>query len=1134
MARLEPGREFTIADARIVVGGAPHTLEMMQLRFQSQLGEAEMKPTRSATQRAVFSIGSLVLTGDSAGMGKVEACDGGTCRVRLFYSVADQISRSYPESTLRPAILAPQTRVYMRLRDGNWLVGRVKDRDDIDGNVTYEVALPNSKFACVPESALYVRCYGPLTDPTEVLAWNGMETQFFHDRRLNAMQAILGARAIGRGLTGLLSASVELVPHQVEVARRVLEDPIQRYLLADEVGMGKTIEAGAIIRQCLLENRQARIIVLAPQQLLRQWEQELTEKFHLEDFPAPVEILSFDHLPSIEPDAYDLLIIDEAHHLITAELNASSTRAGQANFNHLARLAHASKRLLLLSATPVIGNEKATLALLHLLDPISYKLEDREAFRQKLERRQEYGRLLLTLVPGAKPFIRKLTAKKLVDTFPDDAEVAKWAAQLAPSDAPDDQARADHAARAVQQHIAETYRLHQRLIRSRRKDTEGWELRLRHGRLTVDVDLDERVPAICDALEEWRYQAQRSSSTSSSEGSEPAQRTLALAHRYARLVEAFSVSIDTLADEWKQQRQSARAGTAPTFAEEDQLDTVFASAFAEDAGEENRRELAAQAIALAVRAAGRANTEAPKVVAFTSSTHFGRDLRSRLVSEHGRDAVCSIFEGDTIDAVDQSAERFATSQQATIMLCDRSGEEGFNFHFAHSIVHLDLPLDPARIEQRIGRVDRFGRPFDTINERIILPTDDENTTWAIWLEVLRNGFHIFDESVSEVQFLLERLTAEVVLALYRNDTDARERLVELVHKELSEERTRLDEQYALDHLDVRDDVTAALSPELKAFEANASEFGHALDGWTQGVLHFNDWHIDSASNVFKLLWSTRTLVPKDHWYAWFLQGLDKPSSYLRATAVANPAVHLLRPGAPLVDTVERYLTWDDRGTAFATWRVAPEWAAHYGSEWLGFRLCYVVEADMRRQIGSDTGMAHRDNVLVANIQRRADAFLPPTLTVLHLDVTFTEVTDPSLLDLLGRPYGKSSDEESGYRDYNLGSRREALNALVDHADFVRLCRDARNRSEELLRGSERFKTLVATATRRAQTELRMRSERLLRRAEATRREGPSANNEIEREIEVNSAIVAAVANPTVRLDAIGFFVVAGEPPKGAE
>ncbi|NJL11517.1 MAG: DEAD/DEAH box helicase [Calothrix sp. SM1_7_51] len=85
-------------------------------------------------------------------------------------------------------------------------------------------------------------------------------------------------------MTGVLSANIQLLPHQVEVVRRVLSDPIQRYLLADEVGLGKTIEAGAIIRQYFLDNPSGDVLVLAPQYLLEQWRLEMETKFYISQF----------------------------------------------------------------------------------------------------------------------------------------------------------------------------------------------------------------------------------------------------------------------------------------------------------------------------------------------------------------------------------------------------------------------------------------------------------------------------------------------------------------------------------------------------------------------------------------------------------------------------------------------------------------------------------------------------------------------------------------------------------------------------------------------------------------------------------------------------------------------------------
>ena len=82
--------------------------------------------------------------------------------------------------------------------------------------------------------------------------------------------------------SGLASASVRLLPHQLHVVRRLREDPIQRYLLADEVGLGKTIEAGAVLRQLITDAPASRVAVVAPTTLLSQWERELYEKFDID------------------------------------------------------------------------------------------------------------------------------------------------------------------------------------------------------------------------------------------------------------------------------------------------------------------------------------------------------------------------------------------------------------------------------------------------------------------------------------------------------------------------------------------------------------------------------------------------------------------------------------------------------------------------------------------------------------------------------------------------------------------------------------------------------------------------------------------------------------------------------------
>src|SRR5690606_944793 len=103
---------------------------------------------------------------------------------------------------------------------------------------------PNGSTADISELDLYVRPWDAPEDPAEVLACGGAESQYLHDRRRAAIEPLRDLRSACQGLTALASAGVDLVPHQVAAVRRVLTDPVQRYLLADEVGLGKTIEAG--------------------------------------------------------------------------------------------------------------------------------------------------------------------------------------------------------------------------------------------------------------------------------------------------------------------------------------------------------------------------------------------------------------------------------------------------------------------------------------------------------------------------------------------------------------------------------------------------------------------------------------------------------------------------------------------------------------------------------------------------------------------------------------------------------------------------------------------------------------------------------------------------------------------------
>jgi ATP-dependent helicase HepA len=259
--------------------------------------------------------GMLVELPRRKGIGKLESAADGRCTVSVFHSILRAETIELSSADIARAYLSPQTRVYVR-HDECFRVGRVTNylmREN--GLVDYEVRFPNGKQSDFSEVDLFVRPWDAPEDPAEILAAGGAESQFLHDRRESAIRPLLALRSATQGLTSLISAGVDLVPYQVAAVRRVLTDPVQRYLLADEVGLGKTIEAGLIIRQHLIDNPNTEVLIAAPPHLCQQWRRELVDKIRLDQFGEAFECCSHADLASISR-APDILVVDEAHHLV--------------------------------------------------------------------------------------------------------------------------------------------------------------------------------------------------------------------------------------------------------------------------------------------------------------------------------------------------------------------------------------------------------------------------------------------------------------------------------------------------------------------------------------------------------------------------------------------------------------------------------------------------------------------------------------------------------------------------------------------------------------------------------------------------------------------------------------------------
>lgn len=1037
--------------------------------------------------------GMLLELPEGRGIGKLEREDGDVCDVSVFYSIVRSETERHQIRSLSRAYLSPQTRVYVR-DDDRYRVGRISGY--LVGNdkmVTYEVRFPNGKIMDFHETDLFLRPWNAPDDPAEVLAAGGAESQYLHDRRQAALSALGALNSAAQGLTSLTSAGIDFVPHQVAAVRRVLSDPVQRYLLADEVGLGKTIEAGLIIRQHLIDNPETGVLVATPTALCGQWRNELLEKLKLNQFGEPFECITHADLARVRTIP-DILVVDEAHHLV-GKVDGVLSEASK----RLQEIAAEVPVLLLLSATPPLGDEERFLALLNLLDPQTHPLDDLEGFRLKLEKRKHIGRILLSLNPDAPRLVLRKRGAELEVEFPDDPIVQDLAPRLAAAtrDSPEE---LGSLCRALKEHIADSYRIHQRLIRSRRADAQGWEFRPRGPAIVDEIPLthtkiegdpSDLAIAIALTVEDWRFAANEALIDRPEIRAE-------LISRYRSLLEAVAEGAGALKS-WvghieplflaEQVILNSLADQAREFDDSDRIETMV---------ESTRRLLKAL----------KNDVKVPRIVAFSSSIDLANAYHVALSNSLEDVICCRLGEGDV-----GVVEKFKKAKDCAVLVVDRAAEEGLNLSFADGIIHLDLPLDAARIEQRIGRLDRYGRRQDYIRHRIFVPSDEYQSPWLAWFDIIASGLLIFHRSISDVQFLLDEIELEVFNALFIGGSEALLPMASLLRQRLEDERKSQDEQYALDRIALAEEPVEAYIQVLEDVEADELAIENACETWFVGALQIRKrpfaW---PAEEPIKFALEKATLIPRMPWQQLLDFDETVPLTWKRRIATHNANVTLLRPGTPIVDVLSRFTLWDDRGTAFITYRCVPDWVS---DPWVGFKLCFTIEPDLRI-----------DDLLAPSVvelaeSRRAQRYLPQVRHTLYVDINGDAVSDAGILAALKRPY--SNDKKRDDADINLGSRPELMSQFISLSTLPSICRRIRDTARITLQSQAEFEAMTKSAVLLARGDLERRKSRLTRRQSA----GDAMALE---EVALIEKILPAVAAPRVRLDAFGCFVLARGRP----
>jgi ATP-dependent helicase HepA len=1104
----------------------------------------------------MIELGSLVQSqNNDLGIGKVTGISDDNAIIEYFCSVGQRLQKTLPLNSLLKVRLQAQTRCYINLgTQDTWIIGRVFDWDE--DRRKYQIDLPDKKTAIAVEQEIYVRCNLPIVDPIETLAMKGHETPYFHDRRLAFVKCLIKQRAVSRGMTGLISANINLYPHQVEVVRRVLEDPIQRYLLADEVGLGKTIEAGAILRQYLLDEPKKRAVVLVPQHLLQQWRIELENKFYLSHFPERVVVLAVEDVHRINPKAkVGFLILDEAHHI--AAMATSKDAAVRQRFETYKNLAHRSDRLLLLSATPVLNHEQDFLAMLHLLDPTTYKLEDLAGFRARVESRQEIGKVLLSFREGANPSVLKTNLQQLQNLFAEDQYLLNLAQELQNclQTSETQLTERDKIVREIRTHISDTYRLHRRMLRNRRASVED-VIFDRNVTLKEEYDLDERSPDIYELIEQWRTTAPNQ---------EPYQRIFLLlflaSGTWSGILEQVitarlsSIRHTGLIREFGEDDIRILT-TTPKFPEEEKILESLLEIIKQPSEDGDRIELLK--IILLYRLSEilglqsfRSNIKQlservkqriqrpipgdylPKIVIFTGFEQTCAEIIRSLSDTFGAGTIASHKSEQTPAQVESSLNQFKSNPNCFILVCDASGEEGRNFQFVDWMIHFDLPWSPNRLEQRIGRIDRIGRTIN-VEFTVLVGADIDNSPHDAWYRLLKDGLQIFNQSIASLQFYVDAKLPELEATLFQSGASGISKIIEKIQQEIAEEQVKISEQNALDEIDTQEESATQYFQELDNYDARHLEIKRAIEGWIEDALHFQAVDNSNLAEAWRYQPNKRTLLPVDELRSRFANHTEQFGTYNRRVANQKSNIKLFRIGEGLIEALFSYIDWDDRGRAFAMWRTDTSWDSGEGKEWFGFRFNYVVEANLEiaRQILTKSKL---DDTKFQILKRRTDALFPPIVETIFIDARNEPmyiVEDENLLKILQLPYKDRSSSQ--YWDYNLAKGRlKIIDDFVDASKWQNFCYQARSTSLELLSQRPDFIDLCEQRAKVAQKKLGNRAEQLRLRLNRQTWDYAVAE-ELNVESGLNEAILEGIRQPQMKLDSVGFIILSGRSPVQSE
>lgn len=682
----------------------------------------------------------------------------------------------------------------------------------------------------------------------------------------------------GQGIDGmsqtLFDAKVDLNPHQIDAALFALNKPLQQsVLLADEVGLGKTIEAGLVLCQLWAE-RKRNLIIVCPAVLCKQWETELSEKFALpslvvdrlvikasglkmrEFFQQHLgqRILIMSHHFAMKCESvlvaqnWHRVVVDEAHKFRNS--HRKSNLMGQ----NLRRIFQGQPKLLL-TATPLQNSLMELYGLSTLLD--EYLFGDEKQFRKQFIHQGDLDSLRLRL----KGYVKR-TLRKQVLEYVHYTKRQTFTQRFTPNDT-------EHALyEAISAYL-------------QKESVYALPKRSRHLMVLILRKLLASSPqAILDTLRKIRSRLQKMAENALLEPS----------FDWDFDDKESGIQTDWLdeSEENEPESESQTVRQELLLAEMAEIDGFISQAMALQ--QDSKAVALLEALSVGFEQMAKLGAE-QKAIIFTESTRT-QDYLVQFLSQNGYADKLVAFSGTNKSAQandiytqwlakNVGSERVTGSVEvdkrtalidhfrhdAQIMIATEAAAEGVNLQFCSLLINYDLPWNPQRVEQRIGRCHRYGQKFDVV---VINFLNQRNEVDRRVLELLQQKFHLFDGVFGASDQVLGKIESGVdiekkILAIYQECRTPAE-----IQQAFDALQAQLDEQISERRRETEANLFANFDQDVLAkLKIESDERLNQLQKWVWKMACFTlqDYaDFNEAAHSFQLRRSPEFFIPTGHYH----------------------------------------------------------------------------------------------------------------------------------------------------------------------------------------------------------------------------------------------------------------------------